>query len=60
MGVTEDLEFVEANMEEDDDKKKHKHRMRSMHQDFWAVLRWQRRCVATHSLPLVFHLSCQC
>ena len=31
--------------DEDEDKKKHKQRMRSMHRDFWAVLRWQRRCV---------------
>lgn len=41
--LAKDMEFVESNMHEDDDKKRHKHRMRSMHRDFWAVLRWQRR-----------------
>jgi len=40
--LKKDLEYVEDNMKENPVVLKHRERMRSMHQDFFKLLKWQR------------------
>jgi len=41
--LQKDLEYVTENMKENPKRHQHKERMKSMHRDFFRVLRWQRR-----------------
>jgi len=40
--LLKDLEYVEENMKEDPRVIQHRERMKSMHEDFFALLKWQR------------------
>jgi len=41
--LQKDLEYVTENMQDNPKRHQHKERMKSMHRDFFRVLRWQRR-----------------
>jgi hypothetical protein len=41
--LEKDLQYVAENMVEDPKTTQHRERMRSMHKDFYRVLRWQRK-----------------
>lgn len=40
--LLKDLEYVKGNMKDDPEVTRHRERMRTMHQDFFTVLKWQR------------------